>query len=65
VPVVGGLFVPSATRRDALCSIAAGMLVLLYFQFGTDHLGWHNPNLWGLIGSLAGFLGSLLVPTRA
>ena len=62
VPVVGGLFVPTASRRDALTSIASGMIVLLYFQFGTDRLGWHNPNLWGLTGSLAGFLGSLLVP---
>ena len=58
VPVVGGLFVRDATRRDALVSIAAGMIAFLAIRFGTDRSGWLNPNFWGLIASGAAFFVS-------
>lgn len=58
VPVIGGLFVKSATRRDALVSIAAGMIAFLAMRFGTDRTGWLNPNLWGLVASAFGFFAS-------
>jgi len=61
VPVVGGLFVKSATRRDALVSIAAGMIAFLAMRFGTDHTGWLNANLWGLVASAFGFFASRLL----
>jgi solute:Na+ symporter, SSS family len=60
VPVVGGLFVREATKREALASIAAGMIVFLAIRFGTDRSGWLNPNLWGLIASATAFFLSLL-----
>ena len=59
VPVVGGLFVRNAASRDALASIAAGMIAFLAVRLGTDRTGWLNPNLWGLVASAAGFLVSL------
>ena len=61
VPVVGGLFVREARTRDALASIAAGMIVFLAIRFGTDRAGWSNPNLWGLVASATGFYVSLLI----
>ena len=62
VPVVGGLFVADATRRDALAGIVAGMSAFLFVQYGTEHTGWLNANLWGLLASAAGFFASLMVP---
>ncbi|HUQ87540.1 MAG TPA: sodium:solute symporter family protein [Vicinamibacterales bacterium] len=59
VPVVGGLFVRTATSREALTSIATGMIAFLAVRYGTDRTGWSNPNLWGLLASAAGFLASL------
>ena len=59
VPVVGGLLVRSAASRDALASIAAGMIAFLAVRLGTDRTGWLNPNLWGLVASAAGFFLSL------
>jgi SSS family solute:Na+ symporter len=61
VPVVGGLFVRGATSREALTSIATGMIAFLAIRYGTDHKGWLNPNLWGLLASAAGFFASLAV----
>jgi SSS family solute:Na+ symporter len=61
VPVVGGLFIQRARTRDALTAIIVGMAALLAMQYGTDRTGWQNPNLWGLIGSGAGFFGSMLL----
>ncbi len=61
VPVVGGLFVRDASKRDALASIAAGMIAFLAIRFGTDRTGWLNPNLWGLVASATAFFGSLLI----
>ena len=61
VPVVGGLYVKKAVTRDALSAILVGMAALLTMQYGTDRTGWQNPNLWGLIGSAAGFFASYLL----
>jgi SSS family solute:Na+ symporter len=61
VPVVGGLYITRARTRDALAAIIVGMVALLAMQYGTDRTGWQNPNLWGLIGSAAGFFGSMLL----
>ena len=64
VPVVGGLFVKGAKTRDALAAIVTGMAVFLAVQYGTDRLGWSNPNLWGLIGSATGFFASYLLASK-
>jgi solute:Na+ symporter, SSS family len=58
VPVVGGLFVREATKRDALAAIVCGMSVFLAIQYGTNHKGWFNPNLWGILASAAAFFVS-------
>ena len=60
VPVVGGLFIKRAGTREALAAIIVGMVALLTVQFGTTRTGWLNPNLWGLLGSAAGFGVSLV-----
>jgi solute:Na+ symporter, SSS family len=65
VPVVGGLFVKRATSREALASIAAGMIAFLGVKFGTAGTGWLNPNLWGLVASAAAFFVSLALPRRS
>jgi len=64
VPVVGGLFSKRATTREALASIAFGILTFLAFRFGTAGTGWLNPNLWGLVASAVGFGASLLAPHK-
>lgn len=66
VPVLGALFITrEGTRtRDAVSAIVVGMAALLVVQFGTDRIGWSNPNLWGLIGSAAGFLASRAIPSQ-
>lgn len=62
MPVVGGLFVRRATSREALASIAAGMVTYLVMRYGTTGAGWLNPNLWGLTGSAIAFFVSLALP---
>lgn len=64
VPVVGGLFVKRAGTREALASIVCGMTVMLSVHFGTDRLGWSNPNLWGLIASATAYFVTLQTRTR-
>ena len=61
VPVGGGLYVPSARQKDAVAAIVAGMLTFVAIKFGTSGAGWLNANLWGLLGSLAGFAASLML----
>ena len=61
VPVVAGLFARRGGSREALTSIACGMVALLAVQFGTDRSGWWNPNLWGLIASATGYLVAGLI----
>jgi SSS family solute:Na+ symporter len=65
VPVIGGLFVRRATTRDALAAIVTGMSVFLAVRYGTDHTGWFNPNLWGILASAAGFFASMVFAPRA
>jgi len=65
VPVVGGLYVPRARTREALTSIAVGMIAYLAIRYGTAGTGWLNRNLWGLIGSAAGFFVSLAAQRRS
>jgi SSS family solute:Na+ symporter len=62
VPVVGGLYVPRARTREAMAAIGAGIVAYLAVRYGTSGAGWLNPNLWGLIGSAAGFAVSLALP---
>ena len=62
VPVVGGLFVKRAGTREALASIVCGMTVMLAVHFGTDRIGWSNPNLWGLVASATGYF--VMLATR-
>ena len=65
VPVVGGLFVSRARTRDAMAAIGAGMIAYLSIRYGTAAGGWLNPNLWGLVGSAAGFFASMLLSRRS
>ena len=65
VPVVGGLYVQRARTREALAAIVVGMIAYLSIRYGTSGTGWLNPNLWGLLGSAAGFFVSLALPGRA
>jgi SSS family solute:Na+ symporter len=55
VPVLGALFVRGARTQDALAAIATGMVAFVAVQYGTDHKGWFNPNLWGISASAIGF----------
>ncbi len=59
VPVVGGLLTKRAGSAEAMASIVCGMAALLFVQYGTDRTGWLNPNLWGLVASVVGYLGTL------
>jgi hypothetical protein len=52
--------VSSARQKDAVAAIVAGMLTFVAIKFGTSGAGWLNANLWGLLGSLAGFTASLM-----
>jgi SSS family solute:Na+ symporter len=65
VPVVGGLYVSRAQTRDAMAAIVTGMIAYLSMKYGTAGTGWLNPNLWGLVGSAAGFFASLAMPHRS
>ena len=60
VPVLGALFVRGARTQDALAAIVTGMAAFLAVQYGTDHKGWFNPNLWGITASAVGFALSRL-----
>ncbi len=42
-----------------MTSIVCGMAALLFVHYGTDRTGWLNPNLWGLVASVVGYLGTL------
>lgn len=61
VPVVGALVWQRAGAREALSAIVAGVGTLLAVHAGTDRAGWHDPAMWGLVGSAAGFLGARVV----
>jgi len=57
VPVVGGLYLRRAGAREALASIVAGNVTLLFVRFALPpSLAWINPTVAGLIASAAAFL---------
>jgi solute:Na+ symporter, SSS family len=62
VPVLGGLYLPRAGRREGLTSILTGMSVLaLTFGFTNGHgYGVFSPALAGVIASAVGFAGGLV-----
>jgi SSS family solute:Na+ symporter len=57
VPVVGGLFVPRAGRREALAAIAAGLTVRLGLQAFNNGRGFGvlDPTLLGTLAAAAAF----------
>jgi SSS family solute:Na+ symporter len=70
VPIVGGLYLPRTTARDALVSIAAGvsgMLMIQAAQAATSVRGWGimTPALGGLMLAVAGWTFSYLSPQRS
>ncbi|HZR24640.1 MAG TPA: sodium:solute symporter family protein [Vicinamibacterales bacterium] len=54
VPIVAGLFVPSASTRDALAAISAGVAVMLMIQVSTGGRGYGlvTPALGGLAAAI-------------
>ena len=58
VPIVAGLFVPSATARDALASIFAGVSGMLIIRFAIHGRGWGlvTPALGGLAAAAAAWI---------
>ena len=57
VPIVGGLYLRRAGRREGLASILAGVPVLVMTQYATGGRGYGvlSPALAGVIASAAGF----------
>jgi solute:Na+ symporter, SSS family len=52
VPVLGGLYVPSASHAEALGAIAAGVVTLLVVRFGVaSRYPWLDPTSSGLIAA--------------
>jgi Na+/proline symporter len=66
VPVLGGLYVPRAGRREGLASILTGtsVLVATHVVTGGHGYGIVSPALSGVIASALGFAGSLLAGSR-
>jgi solute:Na+ symporter, SSS family len=66
VPVIGGLYSSRAGAREALASIAAGVLTLLVIRFFlSGRYGWLDPTLCGLIAAAAAFLVAMaFAPAR-
>jgi SSS family solute:Na+ symporter len=54
VPIIGGLFLPQLTTRDALTSILAGVSGMLIIQLSTHGRGWGpvTPALGGLVAAM-------------
>jgi len=54
VPIVGGLFLPRLTARDALASIWAGVAGMLIIQLATGGRGWGvvTPAFGGLLAAV-------------
>ena len=65
VPILGGLFVPRATTREALGAVASGVVVMLavHLSTGGRGYGWLSPALLGLAAATAAFT-TLLVLRR-
>ena len=56
VPVVGGLFVRRAGTREALSSIAAGIVTWLLLRFVVTVAPWFDPTLTGLAAAAMAFV---------
>ena len=56
VPLIGGLVSRRAGAPEALASMAAGILTLLFTTYVTGGLGVLNPNLLGLAASALAFV---------
>jgi SSS family solute:Na+ symporter len=63
MPVIGGLYSRRAGAPEALTSIAAGIVTLLFFTFMTDGKGYGllNPNLLGLGAAAVAFFAVMAV----
>lgn len=66
VPMLGGLFVRRAGRREALGAILSGVPVLLVVQFATAGRGFGllTPTLFGLLAAAIGFAVVLFARPR-
>ena len=58
VPVIGGLYTRRAGAREALASIAAGIITRLGVQFSTGGrgFGWVDPTLAGVVVAALAFI---------
>lgn len=59
IPLYGGMFVKTASKRGAMASMASGLAVMTYFmvtQSGSRALFEVNPSLYGVLASLGVFL---------
>jgi SSS family solute:Na+ symporter len=65
VPILGGLYVPTAGTRHALVAMTLGVVTVLVVQFATGGRGFGmwSPALVGLMAAIAGF-GLMLVVER-
>jgi SSS family solute:Na+ symporter len=63
VPVIGGLYVPNAGRREGLASLLVGVPVLALTQMLTGGRGYGvlSPALAGMIASAMGFVAAYLL----
>jgi solute:Na+ symporter, SSS family len=59
VPIIGGLFLPRLSTRDALTSIWAGVSTMLIIHLSTHGRGW------GLVTPALGGLGAALIASGA
>jgi SSS family solute:Na+ symporter len=62
VPILGGLFVPRASTREAMSAIVAGVggMLAVHLSTGGRGFGWISPALIGLLAATAAF-GTLLL----
>ncbi len=66
VPVVGGLLVPRAGTREALASIAGGVVTWLLVRYGLRGLSpWLDPTFAGLLVATLAFSTALALPKPA
>jgi SSS family solute:Na+ symporter len=66
VPVIGGLYVREAGRREGLASILVGVPVLALTHIFTDGRGYGvlSPALAGVVASAVGFVAAHVLPRR-
>jgi SSS family solute:Na+ symporter len=62
VPIVGGIYVPGASSREALAAVCAGVLTLFIVRFSLlPHYPWVDPTLSGIAAATIAFAVSLAV----